>query len=517
MRKIIIAVLLFISSTSFSQKHDFQIHSNEIVLGKNLIDSTEIKGLEYHFPERIHETFLDTTTGFLTVQLRSIKKEKWLSNKGHILQFDLNNKKLLWSKKIFYQASNLQQFSQTIIYTNNNKSYCLDIQTGDELWKVKNNIYFVDPVDKIGMGYRFKSTTGYSNELEGIDLNNGNIIWKRYLTREYGWNDVFYINDSTMIVVAAGLHALNIYTGKGWDYNTVTGKKDYTETAVANAAGVAVGILTGAFAISTGHNLVRDIVSNSLVDSSSIYFASKEQLAKIDKNSGEIIWNYPFDNDLPSKSSIFINDSIIYMVNYGYAFMGNRQLDFGQAFIAAFDRQTGDQKFMTLINSKKDPILGFQLLNDEIYLVFKNKIAKHSQNTGKLIAEKQFPEEDIKELVNFIGNQVYITNDDNDFERLTHTDTTKIFVYTSQSKTLVIDDQLNIVDTIDFEDLSIYFLRTNDFKFISKDNKTFIINNNGEKVAEVEASSKAFLLGTTLYDIQNEKFYAIDLKAIPIH
>jgi len=45
-------------------------------------------------------------------------------------------------------------------------------------------------------------------------LKNGNVIWQRDLNREYGWNDVFYTNDSTMIVVAAGLHAINIKTGR---------------------------------------------------------------------------------------------------------------------------------------------------------------------------------------------------------------------------------------------------------------------------------------------------------------
>lgn len=156
-----------------------------------------------------------------------------------------------------------------------------------------------------------------------------------------------------MIVVAAGLHSININNGKGWDYNTITGKKDYSGTVAANAVGVAAGLLTGTFIMSTGHNLVRDVVSNSLVDSSYIYFASKEQLSKIDKQTGEIAWKYPFPNDLASKSSLFMNEDIVFMINKGYAFMGYRQLDFGKPFIAAFDRETGKQKYLTLINVKK--------------------------------------------------------------------------------------------------------------------------------------------------------------------
>ena len=211
MKKLLIGFILLVPTMTFSQKTNFQVFHNEIVIGKNLVDSSQIKGVEYKFPERIHETFLDSTTGFLTVQLRGLQKnDKWLNNKGNILQYDLNNKKLIWSQKIYYQASSLQQFSNTMIYNVNTKSKCLDVNTGNELWEVKNNIYYVDPINNIGIGYGFKNLTGYSNELEGIDLKNGNVIWKRELNREYGWNDVFYTNDSTLIVIAAGLHALNI-------------------------------------------------------------------------------------------------------------------------------------------------------------------------------------------------------------------------------------------------------------------------------------------------------------------
>lgn len=512
MRKIILGLSLLLTISGFSQKNQIQVLSNEKVLGKNLVDSTDIKGFEFVFPERIHETFIDTTTGFLTVQLRGLRKEKWLSNTGNIIQYDIKNQQVLWSKKIAYQSSNLQQFSKTMIYTVANKSYCLDINTGNELWEVKNNIYYVDPIYNIGIGYKFKSSTGYSNELEGIDLKNGNVLWKRDLNREYGWNDVFYTNDSTMIVVAAGLHAINIQTGKGWDYNTITGEKDYTGTVAANAVGVGLGLLTGTFVTSTGHDLVRDLVSNTITDSSNIYFASKEQIVKIDKQSGEIVWKFPFSNDLASKSSIFMNDSIIFMINKGMAFMGYRQLDFGKPFFAAFDRQSGKQIFLSLINVKDDPILSYQIQNGEIFLVFKNRISKYSMETGNLITEKVFPKDNFGELKYFVGNQVFITNQNGDLISLPQSDSTKLFVFTSQGKTLSIDSELNVSKAIEYADLSIYYLRTKDFKFIAKDKKTLIVNNEGKRIAEINATSNAFMIGNTLYDTQDKSFITIDLS-----
>lgn len=512
MRKFLLGLLLLISITGFCQKNHIQVFTNEKIFGKNLIDSSVIKGYEYVFSNRIHETFLDTTAGYLTVQLRGLSKNgKWLNNTGDIVQYDIKNKRVLWSEYIAYQSSNLQQFSNTMISTSGNKSNCLDINTGNELWEVKNNIYYVDPIDKIGIGYKYKSSTGYSNELEGIDLRNGDVIWKRNLNREYGWNNIFYTNDSTMIVVAAGLHSINIKTGKGWDYNTITGKKDYTETAVLNAVGIAAGILTGSFLMSTGHNLVRDLVSNTIVDSSNIYFASKEQLVKIDKQSGEIVWSSIFSNDLASKSSIFMNDSVIFMINRGMAFMGSRQLLFGKPFFAAFDRQTGRQIFSSIIKVKDGSLLNFQKNDKEIYFVFKNRILKYSLETGNMNAEKEFPKESFGELKYFIGDQVFIKNQSGDLINLPQSDSTKVFLFTNQGKTLSIDSDLNISKTILYEDLCFYYWQTKKFKFIAKENKTLIVNNAGKSIAEIDVSSNAFMIGSTLYDTNGKTFITIDL------
>jgi hypothetical protein len=513
--KIILGLSLLITTTAQSQTNNIQVLSNEKALGKILIENTIINGMEYIFPDRIHETFLDTTAGFLTVQLRGLSKNgKWLDNTGKIVQYDIKNKTVLWNKKIAYQTSGLQQFNKTMIYTVGNKSYCLDINTGNELWEVKNNIYYVDPVDNIGVGYKFKNSSGYTNELEGINLNNGNTLWKRNLNREYGWNDVFYINDSTMIVVAAGLHSINIKTGKGWDYNTITGKKDYTGTVAANAAGVALGLLTGAFVMSTGHNLVRDLVSNTLVDSSNIYFASNEQLVKIGKYSGEIIWKIPFSNDIASKSSIFIKKDIIFMVNKGMAFMGDRRLDFGKPFFAAFDKNTGKEIFFSVVNVKDDPILNFEKHNKEILLIFKNRIKKYSMETGTEILEKEFSKDEFGELKYFVGSQIFITSENGELANLRQSDSTKVFVFTSQNKTLSLDNNLNVTKNIEYKDMSIYYEQTTDLKFIAKDKKTLVVNNEGKRIAEVEATSRAFMVKNILYDTQDNKFTTIDLSKI---
>ncbi len=501
----------FIVLTIYAQS-DLLIPNNDKIIGKNDKTNSDIHAMEYVFPERIYDSYIDTLSNLLTIQLRNVSNNgKWLKNSGNVVLYDLSNKKVKWSKKIKYQLSSIEQFNNVIIQRKGNASYCLNNENGKDLWKVQDAIYYVNSFEKIGIGYKYNIYNGsYTNNLEGIDLTNGKTIWHREINREYSWNDILHLNDSVIIVVAAGLHSINIKNGTGWDYNTITGKKDYDATIAANAAGVAVGLLTGAFVISTGHDLVRDIVSNVLVDSSDIYFASKEKIARLDYN-GNIKWTHTLPKDLVSKSVILLKDSLIYMINKGYAYMGYRQLDFGMPFIAAFNKNTGEQVFLTIVKDKKNLVNGIKINNDTAILVFNNRISEYSMINGSAIYEKSFNTDVLGELMYFINEQIYIKTD-SAFKCLVTSDPTNKYLCTKGKKILVIDNDLNISDQIDFCDLYIYYFKTKNYKFLSKDDETTVIDNENKKVADLKVSRKATLIGSKLYDMQEKSLIEVDIN-----
>lgn len=513
MRRLISSFFLsFFSLTIFAQS-DLIIQNNVKVIGKNNLTNKDIVAKEFVFPDRIHETRIDTVSNYITIQLRGKSKNgKWLNNKGKIVLFDLNDRKVKWSKKINYIQNGIEQYNNVIIQNIANKSYFINNSNGEKLWEVQNDIYYVEPFQKKGIGYKYSSFSGATNTLEGIDLTNGNIIWQRKLNREYSWNDIFHLNDTTIVIVAAGLHSININSGLGWDYNAITGEKDYTATAVANTAGVAMGLLTGTFLISTGHKLIRDLVSNVLVDSVNIYFASKEKIACLN-HQGQVIWTTSLPKNIVSKSSIFKRDSIIYMVNMGFAFMGYRQLDYGTPFIAAFDAKTGNQFFLNTINDKKNQINGFEINRDTLLLVFKDKVSKYSILDGSLIFEKIFNTETIGKLNYFIGSQVYIKSDST-YKSLSLSDTTKQYLYTNNGKALVLNDRFEILNQIEYDQFYIYYLLDNEYRFIAKENKTIVLDKNNKSVANLDISRKTIKIGSKLYYIQDRSFVEIDLKDI---
>ncbi len=108
----------------------------------------------------------------------------------------------------------------------------------------------------------------------------------------------------------------------------------------------------------------------------------------------------------------------------------------------------------------------------------------------------------------FTGSHVYSQDDQGEFSNLS--DTTR-YVYTGNGKTLVIDDQLNLITTIE-KTLWLHSLNFEGYKFITNDTTTFVLDSVDRKIAEIEAGSSAFIHGNTLYSRKEASFTAINLE-----
>lgn len=536
----LICCLVFIVPSTFAQKKGFNVLHEEKIFGKNYLNNSDIKGEEILFKNMIHNVFPDSASHYLTFQLEGRNK------RGTILQYDLLNKKIVWTKAIDYETCELLKFDNLLIFNDYNEAYVIDKHTGDHLSKVVNYIYLANPEYNVGMAYLYIADGDgyYTNDFMGIDLTTSKLMWKRKISREYGWNDFFYLNDSTLLVVASGLHAINVKNGTGWDYNAVTGVSLHNNNVDAGAivgaviggilGGLIGGVIAGAITGYSGggfyyipiyypateavSNVIHNIVSNTLTDSTFIYFAAREAIVKVDKYSGEIVWKYKFQEELMSSSSIFMDDSVVYLVNKGFAFQGNRQLNYGKTFIAAFDKQTGEQKYISMLNINNEQIVDFKQRENIIYLLFQHHIAQYHLETGNLILAKELPYKEGGDFVSFVGNQTFIFKDGN-LLNLLQDDTTKIHVYTTQPQILSLDNQCKITNMMSPHNTGVSFLCYNDYKFIiqdfiTNDRKAFIINKDRKLVAEVDITANAFINGNMLYDKRENRLIAIDLNNI---
>jgi outer membrane protein assembly factor BamB len=509
----IISGLFLVATLSFAQSLDVKVLS-ERTIGKIMATQEKIKAREYIFPERIYHAHIDTVSKLMTIQLLGLSPNgKSMKNRGKMLIYDAIEEKVKWSKRLSYRKNSIHRFGSTVIYTKtgaDSKSRGLDIETGKKLWQANNIIHFVDPAAQIGIGYT--GSDKYDNTLEGIDLKTGKSLWQRELNREYGWNDVFQLNDSVWMIIAAGLHTVNVHNGSGWTHHAVTGKKDYRVASAINMAGVTLGLLTGIFVFAMGHDLVRNIDSNVYSDSTGFYFASKEKISRIRKGDGTDFWYHLLPAKLPSTSSIFAKADTLFMINYGYAFMGNRQINFGTPFFAAFNKENGEQVFFhTFDNNRKNPILDFKIENNHVWLIFKDKVMKCSLLDGFMIFETLINSNNFGELRLFADNRIYVDAGNSSLTSLLLSNTSQNHIFSNKRKVLIFDAELNIVGDIDEDQLYFVYQATDDYKLATKDNQTVVLDADNNKVAEIDITRRTFLVGNKLYGIREKSLFEIDV------
>jgi len=508
--------LLFSVTPTFCQKEPLHIIAGEEIIGSDLRKGQQISARTFTFPEEIYASYISEAENLVTVQLRGISSNgKWWNGAGQVILYDFASHKVKWSKRIVYEADHYEQTGPVIVKTNLKKSFLLDIESGEPLWEVKNILYHIDSKKKIGIGYKSRpSTGGITNTLEGIHLNNGTEIWKREIYRELGWNDLFYLNDSILIVVAAGMHAVNIYNGKGWDYHAVTGKKDHSGTIAANALGVVTGILTGTFISATGHNLVRDLVSNVLPDSTSFYLASTNKLSSVGLD-GQLKWSTPLDEKLMSKSTLFFMGDRVYLVNRGFAFMGDKKIFYGKPFIAAFDRDTGKEIFKTVLQTDAEmKIESFTLRDRAIYFLLDGRLAEYSLDTGLPVRSKTLNDDAEKKAISFVGNQYFTQKADLSYKSLYASDSSLLYVYTQDDKVLSLNNNFVIVEEIEGQSLWTYYATGKGFRLLANQNKTIILDDQDQAIAELDASRQSLLIGKKLYQIEGRLLIETDLESI---
>ena len=491
---------------------NYSIEEKEI--GKNRISGKTISAKEYRFEERVHDFEIDTINNYISLQLRATKNnEKYLKSKGQVVRYSIDDKSILWSKQLNFASQFIEQFGGITIYSTGGKNYCLHNESGEQLWEIKTSILYVFPQEKIAIGYSLKTVGVDSDILRGIDLNTGNIVWKRKISREYSWNDITLLNDSTLLIAASGLHSVNMNTGKGWDYNAITGKKDYTASAIATGAGVALGLLTGTYVVRTGPDLVTEVNSNAFIDSLYIYFASKEHLVKLNME-GEILWQKDLLEGMTSKSIIYMEEGKLLMINQGYAKMGYRDLVFGEPFLAAFNPDDGEQIYIDFIKKeKKEFIEELKDNNSHLLFLINNKISRHQVESGEKTKQAEIDEVKYGKPDFFIGNSIFVKRDSN-LLRINKLDTTLEFIYTKKEVVIGLNEDLEVTETLKDDLFYVNYFISNKLSFVGTMNKTYIVNEKGEIIADLNVGRSCTILNDKLYAKDKNSILVIDLDSI---
>lgn len=510
--KLLVGFLLFIVIQSHAQQDELPFSTTDVEIGFCLKNNVPILAHVIEFDHPIIDFELHPQFDILSIQLREITNSgKYFKNKGMLVGFDPNKSEIVWTRKLKYQPYILNQRENQILWRKPGKTIFINPSTGIDQSNFNYNFYHFYPDNQAALAYAgtVKSSTLYS-----VDLKNGKPLWERKVKQDFGWNYLDQLNDSTILITSSGLHHVNINTGKGWEVNTKTGEKDYTGTIVANAAGVALGLLTGMFFVSTDHKTITGVVSNALQMEQSIYQANREFIAKYDELTGQELWKHEFPKNLCSKSSLFQIDSFLYMVNYGYAYHGQTPVFYGKPFIACFDASSGKTVFFKEVEAEKFAIRDFELKEDRLCLVTRNKLMEFNIQTGELIRSMNANLQPEEKIMGYLGAEVYTYMSDKSVQNNKQVNPTATFAYTNANNIHEFNLDNNTAIVNESTSFFIEKLRYQGLRFLSSTTKSLIIDADENIVAEIELSGKPILFKETLYYSKGTKFYTISLEDI---
>ena len=272
-----------------------------------------------------------------------------------------------WAQDVRYPGGGAYQNSvrlcgDVLVQSDGLRNRCFDATSGELLSENRYGLYYLSDAG-IALGY----DKVRPQQLKGIDLRTGEELWTREL-KFHGdrWNQVI-AGDSAVLISAAGLHWVGLYSGQGWDRPLRTFRNSLSDTK---------------------HPLTSNVIlSGSMLSEPVLYQASCDSMFAFDLR-GNVLWATPLPDGKSGISRIYETDTTVVLVNKGVAGSAYGPVPYGLAYMAIFAKQDGRMTFFKGIGETKEDAVYFSIpwSDDRLLLAGKKRIALYAKN-GKLLAE----------------------------------------------------------------------------------------------------------------------------------
>jgi hypothetical protein len=411
---------------------------------QNSFGPGEIEAKEYLFPYIVKRIDVDSTEMKALVQLRK-PEEKASKVPAIIVYYDLLNDNVIWT--IRSNGWNPIRFNDKIILETYKETLAINKTNGNLIW---------ERAGRHGLMYTEKGIA-VSGLITTYDLNTGKDIWHRDVKSQFGADEI-KLDGESIIASIDGLHAYNIKNGDGWDIEMSTGKKDEIATAAKNVGLVLLSATTialggGAVTSYAKTNQFSGMTSNILICDNHIFFAAKDNLICVDKDTGNEKWRTSLPIKKSAKSILLENGGHIFFVNKSYCYKNKEFYRYGKPYIAKFDKISGEQLFFDILDIK-DHVTDVQITPNGYYLVTKDELVNYAQD-GSLTAKLDLSDQNTQygNIYKFIDNNFpisrYFVHEDDKFLPLwQYVSESKHPVVNTENGLLVLGSELDIIKWI---------------------------------------------------------------------
>lgn len=471
-------------------------------IGTDYRTNTPLKAREFNFGMpvyRIHP-LPDGQTFAVMLRKKNVNNNELWGMKGEVMVFDQSSRETKWRRKFKYAQSQLLLDDHVILEQRGNKLERLNPENGMPIWTAKGTAFKVYPELNRALCYDMGSDG--RKIMHGVDLGSGKSLWQRGVPGLYGWESIDMLDDTTALIKSSGIHTVSLTNGFGWDVDRVSHaeKVDMKKVGLAVLTGVTVGALgAGLYYMPYGNfsNMFLEISSNPVFDNDAVFFAAKNKIS-CHSLSGKTVWSTDLNEKQTSKSHLFKEGNVIYMINTGYAMKFGQPSRFGTPFVAAFDAATGQQLFMKVWEERKNYFTDYMIQGHDLYLLYRDKLEIHEFTPEGLTQKYKMGMFDDTHMKEFVSDNLF-TRTDSACSQLS-LDRDHYYIHSEEGDLLKFTNEFVLVGKVDKNTLYKNCFETGRFRFLGNPAETFIFNKADNRLtAQLPVPLSATMMGSKLY------------------
>ncbi|MFZ4456381.1 MAG: hypothetical protein ACOYOT_09185 [Bacteroidales bacterium] len=501
---------------SWGQNCRVNIPVSSVVVGKNLIKKNEIEAVSYLFPEKIINCTTDKTTQRLMIEIcDNYESNNMIARIGRTIMIDRDRKIPMWDKKLDYLSERCELINdRMIIYGFRNVFEIYDSNSAKLVFKSKQKVYgFLPKFNLLLAKYEDELSSTSTRYIQALSLENGKEKWRKKISYKMtACNQIQMVNDSTFSFESDGWEFCNISNGSGMTLRLETAKPNYTNAAIATV-GLAAGLLTGTFFYPVGGSSQIDgISSNLLSDSLNYYLAGKTELKSVDLK-GNIRWGFELDKSKSSKSDLINLDSLILMINRGYANYANNPTLCGKAFVTLYRKKDGKELAKIEFDDKKY-ITDTHLKGDTLSVLIENKIINLNLHSLTKISEYDILLDKKESAREFTNPYNYGIIKNNKLEAISGYCSERQFVSTSKGKVIELSKTGKTENLLLKSDFYTFYKTIGSHKIYLKNEQGFIVDRNDQCIAFFETGESNIVVGNRIFSFSKNRLLDIDLTDV---
>jgi outer membrane protein assembly factor BamB len=469
------------------------------------IDSLIGTSISFRYP------IYDITTDSLNAQVvfscrQTGEGNQTYLNKGGFASISASADTILWKNET--ALYDLQVAGKHLLASNEKRSVEFNLTLGYDRQHFDRRISYMTPTGDHALVY----LNDKDETLSLVDLNTGLTVYTLTVPRQENWSDVKNLNDSVIIVAAAGLHALDIRHGLLWSIPLrtavlATGPMIYSPANAQSLSKTGAGKYTA-----TNEAFVTQLSSNILIRDNRIYFANPEKAICVEAN-GNIKWESDLRDYDPAKMVLEASSKGIMLVNFGLGVHSQNFVILNSPFVLMLDHSNGDVidqfglseigNLIDFMNSARGFSFGGKTtlveIRDNGSALYKSVITIDSQRYGQ--------------FRRFIDGDQYHTLKEGYHVPLNFIDDQLVYFLADNNKIYGISGE-RLVYEYHFTELHRLYLKIGDRNILEGLEETIITNRNFELLATINLSDRKFYFQNKLYFIEAEKIHIVDLKQL---